>query len=58
MDPVRRDQNEAKLRLNSREPQHPPDTYFIKKSPNLLEKHINDPTGIKKLSVRATPNQR
>ena len=42
-------------RLNEREPQYPPDNYFIKRNERYLRSYINDSRKIQRLVDKATP---
>ena len=47
------DSSEAKSnvieKLNERQPQHPPDVYFIRRNKNTLRKYLNDPSKLEEL---------
>jgi hypothetical protein len=38
--------NQSKQRLNQKDPQHPPDMYFIKRNRHLLQKCLNGETNV------------
>ena len=42
-------------RLNFREPQHPPDFYYIKKSETKLQTLLERPTAIRDMISKGTP---
>ena len=50
-------QQQVKVRLNEKDPQFPPDTYYIKNNVGILEEMIHDPAKSHRVMVRATPRQ-
>ena len=44
-------------RLNSRQPQYPADSLYIKSSRALLEQYVQSPAMSRELQMRATPKQ-
>jgi len=45
--------NSGIARLNEREPQHPPDVYFIKRNERYLKSYLNDSRKVNSLVQRA-----
>ena len=50
-------QRQGLSRLNSRQPQYPADSYFIKSDRAMLEKYVQSPAMSRELQMRATPKQ-